>query len=151
MKHLVIIAILLFAATVYSDEHVRECLNSKDACVRSCSGSTKCIKSCLSAYESCIRGGKGQQPQENECDYDSFYTSRYMDAANKRDIVMKCGQPHHAERQQVVSGGQVVGDQVVGGAVITIGEKWYYYFEDRIFIFTFNNKGELRKKNWKYR
>jgi hypothetical protein len=102
MKHLIIIAILLFAATVYSDE---------------------------------------QQSQYDECyyNYNAFLAGPYSNAANKREIVMKCGQPHHAERQQVVS----------GGVVITIGEEWYYYFEDDIFIFTFNNKGKLIKKNWK--
>jgi hypothetical protein len=71
MKHFfIIIAILLFATTVYADERVLECLHSKDACVVSCSGNTKCVKSCLSAYESCIHGGsKRQRPQESEKTY----------------------------------------------------------------------------------
>ena len=105
MKYFVIIAILLFAATVYSDE--------------------------------CYYN------------YNAFLAGPYSNAANKEDIVMKCGQPHHAERQQVVSGGQVVGGQVVGQVITPGHEKWYYYFEDDMLIFTFNNKGKLIKKDWK--
>lgn len=94
----------------------------------------------LHKQDTTVRAPWDQLRDPAVCDLGHFIVgARYTNVSTQRDIRNRCGSPDN------ITGPKYSRD-AKGSYKLVEGERWYYEFENEMFIFTFNEKDQLIDK-----